>query len=110
MDYTYRPLVISTSCFVSGTPRSHALLLHMEANFNDKIDRALEHGAKKVNAVLGGRGVKLEKTSFMIHPKKDLLKNVRHTPEYIKLKKRFDALFLWPAFLSLLKPEKENRS
>jgi hypothetical protein len=77
-------------------------------DFNDKIDRALEHGAKKVNAVLGGRGVKLEKTSFMIHPKKDLLKNVRHTPEYIKLKKRFDALFLWPAFLSLLKPEKEN--
>jgi hypothetical protein len=31
MDYTYRPLVISTSCFVSGIPRSHALLLHMEA-------------------------------------------------------------------------------
>lgn len=77
-------------------------------DFNDKIDRALEHGAKRVNAVLGGRGVKSDKTSFMVHPKKDLLKSVRLTPEYTKLKKRFDALFLWPAFLSLLKPEKEN--
>jgi glutamine synthetase adenylyltransferase len=46
----------------------------------------------------------------MIHPKKDLLKNVRHTPEYIKLKKRFDALFsivkrsIWLWYLKMMSP------
>ncbi|VDI38386.1 snRNA-activating protein complex subunit 4 [Mytilus galloprovincialis] len=77
-------------------------------NFVDKVDRALETGARKVNAVLAGRSHRPDKAGSWMHPRKDLLKDLRQSEEYIKLKRRFDALFMWPAFLSLLKPDEEN--
>ncbi|CAC5418460.1 SNAPC4 [Mytilus coruscus] len=77
-------------------------------NFVDKVDRALETGARKVNAVLSGKSHRPDKAGSWMHPRKDLLKDLRQSEEYIKLKRRFDALFMWPAFLSLLKPEEEN--
>lgn len=78
-------------------------------NLDTKLDRLEEVDAKRINSFLDAKHPR-NYGPFVTptHPRKDLLKDFRDTEEFVKLKKRFDALFLWPAFLALLRPDSEN--